>query len=59
VQSDDTGNQALYGHNVNRESILTGKVAIPAEAMVLVQAVSRATHTPVPDSPPPVTGKVM
>ncbi len=59
VQSDDTGNQALYGHDVNRESILTGKVAIPAEAMVLVQAVSRATRTPVPARVPPVTGKVM
>jgi lipid-binding SYLF domain-containing protein len=59
VQPDDSGNQALYGLNANRENILDGKVAIPAEAMVLVQAVSRATRTPVPTSPPSVTGKVM
>jgi len=55
VQPDDTGNQALYGPTVNRENILDGKVAIPAEAMVLVQAVSKATRTPVPTTPPPVT----
>jgi lipid-binding SYLF domain-containing protein len=52
VQPDDTGNQAMYGQTANRENILDGKVAIPAEAMVLVQAVSRATRTPVPDNPP-------
>jgi lipid-binding SYLF domain-containing protein len=58
VQSDDTGNRALYGPNANKEDILDGKVGIPADAMVLVQAVSKATHTPVPDSPPPtITAK--
>jgi lipid-binding SYLF domain-containing protein len=57
VQPDETGNQALYGASANKENILDGKVAIPPEAMVLVQAVSRATRTPVPDSPPaPPTG---
>jgi lipid-binding SYLF domain-containing protein len=60
VQPDDTGNQALYGPTAKKENILDGKVAIPAEAMVLVQAVSKATRTPVPASPAPVTGnKVM
>jgi SH3 domain-containing YSC84-like protein 1 len=59
VQPDDSGNQALYGPTATRENILDGKVAIPAEAMVLVQAVSKATRTPLPVSPPPVTGKVM
>ena len=54
VQPDDTGNQALYGPTPNRENILDGKVPIPPEAMVLVQAVSKATRTPAPDSPPPV-----
>ena len=53
VQPDDTGNQALYGPTANRENILDGKVAIPAEAMVLVQAVSKATRTPVPGQPAP------
>ena len=52
VQPDDSGNHALYGPTANRENILDGKVAIPADAMVLVQAVSKATRTPVPTSPP-------
>ena len=56
VQPDDSGNQALYGPTPNRENILDGKVDIPADAMVLVQAVSKATRTPVPASPPPVAG---
>jgi lipid-binding SYLF domain-containing protein len=55
VQADDTGNQAFYGGNVNKQDVLDGKVAIPPEAMVLVAAVSKATRTPVPNSPPPVT----
>ena len=53
VQPDETGNQALYGSAANKENILAGKVAIPPEALVLVQAVSRATRTPVPENPPP------
>ncbi len=52
VQPDDTGNEALYGHPVHLESILDGKVGIPAEANELVQAVSKATGSPVPDSAP-------
>lgn len=60
VQPDDKGNQALYGFGVTRESILNGKVAIPAEAMVLVQAVSKATRSPAPNRPPPAASdKVM
>ena len=59
VQPDDTGNQALYGANSNRENILDGKVAIPAEAMVFVQAVSKATRTPVPSNPPATGGKAL
>ena len=55
VQADDTGNQAFYGGNVNKQDVLDGKVAIPSDAMVLVAAVSKATRTPVPNSPPPVT----
>jgi lipid-binding SYLF domain-containing protein len=52
VQPDDTGNQALYGTGVNKQDILDGKAPIPAEAMVLVQAVSKATRTPAPAAPP-------
>lgn len=48
VQPDDTGNAALYGRPANTEDILSGKAAIPAEAMVLVEAVSKATRTPAP-----------
>jgi lipid-binding SYLF domain-containing protein len=55
VQSDDSGNVAMYGPAPNREDILDGKVAIPADAMVLVQAVSKATRTPGPGNPPPTT----
>jgi lipid-binding SYLF domain-containing protein len=53
VQSDETGDKAFYGPTANREDVLDGKVEIPADAMVLVQAVSKATRTPVPDAPPP------
>jgi len=51
VQPDDTGNQALYGPGADRESILDGKVATPAEARVLVQAVSKASGTSVATAP--------
>ena len=55
IQSDETGDKSFYGPTANREDILDGKVEIPSDAMVLVQAVSKATRTPVPDSPPPTT----
>ena len=55
VQSDETGDKAFYGQTANREDILDGKVEIPSDAMVLVQAVSKATRTPAPDTPPPTT----
>ncbi len=54
VQADDSGNLAMYGPTANRENILDGRVDIPADAMVLVQAVSKATRTPMPGSPHPV-----
>jgi lipid-binding SYLF domain-containing protein len=56
VQPDDTGDQALYGPTVVKEDILDGKVPIPAEAMVLVEAVSKATHSP---APPHAPGKAL
>ena len=54
VQADDSGNQAFYGPTANKENILDGKMAAPPEANVLLVAVSKATRTPVPNSPPPV-----
>jgi lipid-binding SYLF domain-containing protein len=63
VQPDDNGNQALYGESgskANIENILDGKVATPPEAMVLLQAVAKATRTPVPVTPAaPSEHKVM
>ena len=53
VKSDNTGNEALYGSGIDKEDILDGKVGIPSEAMVLVQAVSKATHTPIFNTPSP------
>lgn len=55
VQPDDSGNQAFYGPAPDKEGILDGKVPIPQGAMALVQAVSKATHSPLPDAPPPTT----
>ncbi len=58
VKPDDNGIKALYGPGFSREDILDGKVDTPADAMVLLQAVSKATRTPVPASPPPaITAK--
>jgi lipid-binding SYLF domain-containing protein len=58
LQSDETGNQALYGA-ANREDILDGKVAVPQEGMVLLHAVAKATRTPAPTTPPPAAGKAL
>ena len=52
LQPDDSGNQALYGAGTDKQDILNGRVAVPHEATVLVQAVSRATHTSVSSTPP-------
>jgi lipid-binding SYLF domain-containing protein len=60
VQPDESGNQALYGLTVNKESILDGKVESPQDARVLIEAVSRATHTPAPSAqPPPTKNKIL
>jgi lipid-binding SYLF domain-containing protein len=58
VKPDNTGNEALYGSGIDKEDILDGKVGIPSDAMVLVQAVSKATHTPILNTPSPaVSGR--
>ena len=54
VQPDDTGNQALYGAGASQQNILDGKTPVPKEAMVLLDAVSKATRTP-----PPTGGKAL
>jgi SH3 domain-containing YSC84-like protein 1 len=56
VQPDDSGNEALYGPSVNRQNILDGKVDVPQDAWVLIEAVSKATHSPMPPAPPPAAG---
>ena len=53
VKPDNTGNEALYGSGIDKEDILDGKVGIPPDAMVLVQAVSKATRTPILNTPAP------
>jgi len=37
VQSDESGDKAMYGENVNRHEILNGTVAVPASAQPLLQ----------------------
>ena len=39
VQVDKSGNEAMYGQNVNRHDILDGKVAVPASAALLLNEI--------------------
>jgi lipid-binding SYLF domain-containing protein len=41
VQADKSGDQAMYGDNVDRHEILNGKIAVPASARPLLQEISR------------------
>ena len=41
VQADKSGDQAMYGDNVNRHEILNGTVAVPASARPLLHEISR------------------
>jgi lipid-binding SYLF domain-containing protein len=41
VQADKSGDEAMYGHDVNRHEILDGKVAVPASARPLLQEISK------------------
>ena len=36
VQADKSGDEAMYGHNIGRQAILGGKVAVPASARGLL-----------------------
>jgi lipid-binding SYLF domain-containing protein len=39
MQADKSGDQAMYGHDVNRREILNGKVAVPASARPLLDEI--------------------
>jgi lipid-binding SYLF domain-containing protein len=39
VQADKSGDDAMYGNNVNRHEILDGKVAVPASARALLHEI--------------------
>lgn len=41
VQADKSGDRAMYGEEVNRHEILSGKVAVPESARPLVREISR------------------
>jgi lipid-binding SYLF domain-containing protein len=57
IQCDETGNAAMYGHETNRESILNGTVAVPAEGKVLVEAVEKGIRGPAPSTAHVAPGK--
>ena len=45
VQADKSGDQAMYGHDVNRHEILSGKVAVPRPARSLLEELAKyAAH---------------
>jgi len=39
MQADKSGDQAMYGHDVDRHEILSGKVAVPASARPLLREI--------------------
>ena len=44
VQADKSGDEAMYGENVNRHDILDGKVAVPASAELLLNEIGGYPH---------------
>jgi lipid-binding SYLF domain-containing protein len=44
VQADKSGDEAMYGQNVNRHDILDGKVAVPASAELLLNEIGGYPH---------------
>ena len=44
VQADKSGDEAMYGHVVNRHEILDGKIAAPASARPLLNEIARYAH---------------
>ena len=41
VQADKSGDNSMYGHDVDRHEILNGKIAVPASAQPLLQEIGR------------------
>jgi SH3 domain-containing YSC84-like protein 1 len=41
VQADKSGDNSMYGHDVDRHEILDGKIAVPASAQPLLQEIGR------------------
>ena len=41
VQADKSGDEAMYGNDVNRHEILDGKVAVPASARPLLHEIGK------------------
>jgi lipid-binding SYLF domain-containing protein len=44
VQADKSGDRAMYGHDVNRHEILSGKVAVPGSAEPLLHELGGYVH---------------
>jgi SH3 domain-containing YSC84-like protein 1 len=44
VQADHSGDQAMYGANVSRQEILTGRVPVPATAQPLLAEISKGAY---------------
>ena len=44
MQADNNGDKAMYGEDVNRHEILSGKVAVPASARRLVEELDGYAH---------------
>lgn len=44
VQADNSGDQAMYGANVSRQQILSGRVPVPASAQPLVTEISKEAY---------------
>ena len=44
MQADKSGDKAMYGDDVNRHEILSGKVAVPASGRALVEELGGYVH---------------
>jgi lipid-binding SYLF domain-containing protein len=44
MQADKSGDRAMYGHDVDRHEILSGKVAVPASARPLLDEIGGYVH---------------
>jgi lipid-binding SYLF domain-containing protein len=46
VQADKSGDNSMYGHDVDRHEILNGKIAVPSSAQPLVNEIGRYVREP-------------